>query len=91
MWEGENLGRVSEWDWSLPRRVESAKQVNKEGDQAKVSAAAFWDPETEACGKEGPAHIWEGEKEETSTPEGVNCPDSRPGKNEIDESESPRG
>ena len=91
MWEGENLGRVSEWDWSLPRRVEGVKQVNKEGDQTKVGAAALWDPETEACGKEGPAHIWEGEKEETSTSKGVNCPDSGPGKNEIDESESPRG
>lgn len=56
-----------------------------------MSAAAFWDPETEACGKEGPAHIWEGEKEETSASESVDCPDSGPGKNEIYESESPRG
>lgn len=47
--------------------------------------------EAEACGKECPGHLREGEEEESATAEGIDCPQGWEGEDEIDEAETERG
>lgn len=38
--------------------------------------------------EQGPGHIGEGEEEQTASPKGVDCPDGRPGEDEVDEAKT---
>lgn len=51
--------------------------------------AAGWNEETHAGGQKRPEHLGKGEEEETTAPEGVNCPHSGPGEDEVDKTEAP--
>jgi hypothetical protein len=55
-----------------------------------MGIVALGNPEAETGRKKSPAHVREGEKQKTSSSEGIDCPHCGPCKEEIDESE-PKG
>ncbi len=46
-------------------------------------------PEAEAGGEQGPAHVRESEEEEVAAAEGIDRPDGGPSEGEVDEAETP--
>lgn len=44
-----------------------------------------------SSGEEGPGHVGEGEEQKPAAAEGVDCPDGRPSKGEVDKAESEGG
>ena len=91
MRERKYLGRVRERYRPFARGVESVEQEDEECDQAEMSLATCWYPKAHASGQERPKHLREGEDEEAAASKGVDCPDSRPGEDEVDKAEAPCG
>jgi hypothetical protein len=59
MGEGEDLGRVCEWDWTFSWGVEHGKDIDEHSDQCQVDLQMHADQCTQTTSKEGPRHIWE--------------------------------
>lgn len=57
----EHFGTVSERDRSFTWRVECAKQVDKECDEAEVSLVVAWNQRAQAGGEQRPSHLGERE------------------------------
>lgn len=53
--------------------------------------ARGWDVEAETSGKKSPCHLWEGEKQERSSSEGINRPESGPSEHEVDQTKAEGG
>jgi hypothetical protein len=77
--EGEDLGRVGEWNGPFTWRVEGSEQEDKEGNETDVSGARFRDIEAESGSQEGPGHLGESEQEKGSSSIGIDGSDGRPG------------
>lgn len=89
--EGEDFGGVGEGDGAFAGGVKGREEEDEERDHAEVGLAAGRDEEAETGGEEGPGHVGKGEEQESAAAPGVNRPDSRPGKDEIHQTETPGG
>lgn len=52
--------------------------------------AAFGNEVAKTCRKQGPGHLREGEEQQGSASESINCPDSGPSEYKVDETEAHR-
>ena len=86
--EREDLGAVREGHGTLAGGVEGREEEDEERDQAQVRGEVFGDDEAEPGCEERPRHLWEREKEQCPSAEGVNGPDGRPGEDEVHQAES---
>lgn len=90
MGEWEDFSGVREWNWTLTGRVECVKEVDEEGNGTDVGGlVALWDVEAETCSQQGPAHVGEGEEEQSSSTEGVDGPDGWESEDEVDDTKTP--
>ena len=90
MREWEDLGGVGERHGTFSWGVEGGEEEDEEGDKAKMGCLLLWDDEAKTRCQQGPRHVGEGEEKESTAPPGINGPDSGPGKDEVDETESER-
>lgn len=79
----EDFCRVCEGHRTFSGTVECAEDVDEESYESYVGVVILWDEVAHSCSKERPAHIWEGEKQETAASERVNCPYSWPSEDEV--------
>jgi len=86
----EYLSRVREWHRSHSRRVEGAKKVHEEGNQAQVCIAVLGNVIAHASHKERPEHIGKRGKKQAAATESIDCPDCRPSEREVHETEPKR-
>ena len=89
MAQREHFCTIGERHWSFSRAVESVEEIYKESHETQVGSTVRWDQVTQSGGKQRPAHIWKGKQEERPSSVGIDCPDSRPGEKEVDDTESP--
>lgn len=89
MREREDLGGVCERHRPFSRGIEGVEQEDEESYQTEMRFAAGWYVETHAGGQKRPEHLRKGKDEETTAPEGVDCPHGGPGEDKVNKTEAP--
>lgn len=85
----KDFSRVCERHWTFSRGIKGSKQEDEEGNDANAGRVVLWDPETETSSKQSPRHLREGEDQEGTTAVGIDGPDGRECKKEVDQTKPP--
>lgn len=91
MGQREDLSTIGERHGSLTGTVEGGEEIYKEGDQSRSKSSLIRGDEcAKPGGQEGPRHLREGKEQQGSSTKGIDGPECREGKNEIDRAEDER-
>jgi hypothetical protein len=75
--------------WAFSWRVKSTKQEDKQGDHAQMCTTLRWNPERKPSCEQRPRHLWECEEKQRAPSICIDRPDSRPGKDKVDQAKAP--
>ena len=90
MREGKDFCRIGKRNGPLAWGVPGSKKVDEQRDKSDVSLAALRNQVAEAGSKKSPRHLGEGKQQKCSSAKSIDSPDSRPGKDEVDETKAHR-
>jgi len=88
MAQREHLSRVREGYRPGSGGVEGVEEVDEQRDGTESVVTVSRDEETHSSSEESPKHLRECEYQEISPPEGVDCPDSWPSEDEVDDTKA---
>lgn len=88
MAQREYFCRVGEWYRTSARGVEGIEEVDEKRYGTQSVAAIARDEEAHSSSEEGPKHLRECENQEIPPAESVDCPDSWPSEDKVDDTKA---